>query len=265
MNAIAHKLCSIQGRLFELSARRGFESNEFVKAYMNSDVAAKFNSAYDRSQWMGEEYLLDELSQTYQLIEGKTYSTDVMFWMGYAYAYWSIVYGDSCKNIIKMADPKIMTENYAGLHTVSIDIAIQDLKAQYWSHGDNGAKLRDEVAKKVIKDALNSRGGITDYQRFLNDVGIEILDFLRNEASRREYAKQLHQYQQYIGRRMYVTYIDYILDLINKADISPKDKAEYSYVVKDMTRSVINRGFSKTQFIFLDSLESRLKKNKDCS
>lgn len=258
MNVMAHKLCSIQGRLFELSARQGFESDAFIRKYMNSNVAAKFNSAYDRSQWMGEEYLLDELSQTYQLIEGKTYSADVMFWIGYAYAYWSIVYGDSCKNIIKMAGPKVMAENYAGLHTVSTDMAIQDLKAQYWSHGRNGVKLKDEVIKKIIKDALNSRGDTTDYQRLLNDMGIEILDFLRNEASRREYVKQLHQYQQYIERRMYVTYIDYILDLINKADISPKDKAEYSYVVKDMTRSVINRGFSRAQFIFLDSLESRL-------
>ena len=62
MNIIAHKLCSIQGRLFELSVQRGLESDEFAKAYMNSDVAAKFNSAYDRSQWMGEEYLLEELN-----------------------------------------------------------------------------------------------------------------------------------------------------------------------------------------------------------
>ena len=261
MNLMAHKLCSIQGRLFELSVRQSFESNEFVKVYMNSDIAAKFNSAYDRSQWMGEEYLLDELSQAYRLINGKTYSTDVMFWMGYAYAYWSIVYGDSCKNIFKMADARVMAENYAGHHTVSTDMAIQDLKAQFWSHGSNGAKLRDEVVKKVIKDALNSREDITDYQRFLNDVSIEILDYLRNEASRGEYARQLNQYQQYIGRRMYVTYIDYILELIDKADISQKDKAEYSYVVNDMTRSIINRGFSREQFIFLDSLESRLKAN----
>ena len=259
MNIIAHKLCSIQGRLFELSARRGFESNEFVKAYMNSDVAAKFNSAYDRSQWMGEEYLLDELAQTYQLIEGKTYAIDVMFWMGYAYAYWSIVYGDSCKSIIKMADSKVMAENYAGLHTVSTDMAIQDLKAQYWAHGNNGAKLRDEVVKKVIKDALNSRGYVTEYQQFLNDTSIDILFFLKNEASRREYENQLHQYQQYIERRMYGTYIDHILDLIDKADIPPKDKAEYSYVVKDMARSIKKRGFSRAQFLFLDSLESKLK------
>ncbi len=259
MNSIAHKLCSIQGRLFELSAQQGFESDEFIKAYMNSEVASKFNSPYDRAQWMGEEYLLDELAQRYQLIKGMTYSTDIMFWMGYTYAYWSIVYGDSCKSIIKMANPKVMAENYAGLHTISVDMAILDLKAQYWSHGKNGEKLRDEVVKKVINDALNSRGDSIDYQILLNDEEIKILDFLRNESSRREYEKQFNQYGQYIERRMHTAYINYILDLIDKADISPKDKAEYSYVVKDIKKSVINRGFSKVQFIFLDSLESRLK------
>lgn len=122
MNIIAHKLCSIQGRLFELSARKGFASNEFVKAYMNSKIAAKFNSAYDRSQWMGEEYLLDELIQTCQLTQGEVYSYDVMFWMGYTYAHWSIVYGDPCNKIVKMANPKVMAENYAGLHTISVDL-----------------------------------------------------------------------------------------------------------------------------------------------
>lgn len=259
MNIMTHKLCSIQGRLFELSARQGFASDEFVKAYMDSEVAAKFNSAYDRYQWMGEEYLLDELIQTYCLTQGEVYSSDVMFWMGYTYAHWSIVYGDPCNKIIKMANPKVMAENYAGLHTVSVDMAVQDLKMQYWSHGSNGVRLVDELYKKVLKDALNSRCDITDYQRFLNDIGTDILFYLKNEAGRREYTKQLHQYQQYIEQRMYLTYIDYILDLIDKADITPKDKAEYSFVVKDMTRGVKNRGFAKVQFVFLDSLESRLK------
>lgn len=58
---------------------------------------------------------------------------------------------------------------------------------------------------------------------------------------------------------MYATYIDYILDLIDNADILPKDKAEYSYVVKDMAKSAVNRGFSSAQFMFLDSLESKFK------
>lgn len=258
MDIISQKLCSIQGRLFELSARKGYESNEFIKAYMNSDVAAKFNSVYDRSQWMGEEYLLCELVQNYQLTKGEVYPRDILFWMGYTYAYWSIFYGEPCNKIIKIAPPKIMAENYAGLHTVSMDMAVQDLNVQYWSHEDNGVRLREEVCKKVIKDELNSRGYTTEYQRFLNDTSTDVLFYLSNEFSRRVYE---YQRKQYATRKIYDTYAEYMLDLIDNADISQKNKAEYSFVVKDVLRIGMNKGgITNMQFAFLDSLESRLKK-----
>ena len=259
MNVMSHTLCSIQARLFELSARHGFESDAFIRTYMNSDVAAKFNSAYDRSQWMGEEYLLDEMIQTYQLERGKTYSRDVMFWMGYTYAYWSIVYGDSCKRIIGMVAPKSMAENYAGLHTVSMDIAVQDLQGQYWARGNNTAKLREEVYKRVIKDALNSRVGTTDYHRFVNEAGTDILFALKNEVSRREYQRQIQQYRRYVTNRMFDTYIDYIFDLISKANVSLKEKTEYTYLVRDTVKNALISGFTIEQFRFLDSLITRLK------
>ena len=58
---------------------------------------------------------------------------------------------------------------------------------------------------------------------------------------------------------MFKTYIEYIVDLIDKADILPREKAEYSYVVKDMAKRAVRFGFTNQQFAFLDSLESRLK------
>ena len=260
MNILVQKLCSIQGRLFELSARQGFESNDFVKAYMNSETAAKFNSAYDRSQWMGEEYLLDELTQTYELMKGTTCPPEVMFWIGYTYSYWAIVYCEPCNKIVKMADLKVMSENYAGLHTVSIDMAIQDLKTQYWSHGNNGKNVRDEVFKKVIKDALNSRGYVTDYQSFLNDASVDVLFFLKNQATIKAYNDQLHIHQEKLKRRMVATYFDFILDLIDKAELSQKEKVEYNYVVRYIARNLVNFNITNQQFAFLDSLESRLNK-----
>lgn len=260
MNIISHKLCSIQGRLFELSVKYGFESNSFVKTYMNSDVAAKFNSAYDRSQWMGEEYLLDELFNTHKLIKGKTYSYDVMFWMGYTYAYWAINYVEACSKIIKIADPKKMAENYAGLHTISADLAVQDLIMQHLSKGNNGAKIKEEIYKKVLKDTANSRPGITDYEKYLNELKIDLVFALKNDATRREYQRQLQFRRNNLIRREHINYINYILELIENSRLSYKEKVEYSYVVKNIANKAINVGFSQAQFMFLDSLESRLLK-----
>ena len=62
MDAIALKLCDIQGRLFELSARKGYDSAAFVKAFMRSQTAKALDSTYNRMQWAGEEYLLEEVA-----------------------------------------------------------------------------------------------------------------------------------------------------------------------------------------------------------
>lgn len=58
MNEIQLKLCDIQGRLFELSAEKKYDSVAFIKAFMMSDVAKELDSTYNRMQWAGEEYLL---------------------------------------------------------------------------------------------------------------------------------------------------------------------------------------------------------------
>ena len=262
MNIISHKLCSIQGRLFELSVEHGVESNNFVKIYMNSEIAAKFNSAYDRSQWMGEEYLFEELANTNKLVKGKTYTKDVMFWMGYTYAYWSINYVEACSKIVRIADPQKMAENYAGLHTISTDLAVQDLIMQHLSKGKNGVKIQEEIYKKVLKDATNSRPGITDYEKYLNELKIDLAFALKNEASRREHQRQFQFRKNNLIRREHINYMNYILELIDKSKMSYREKVEYSYVVKNIVNKALTVGFSQAEFMFLDSLESRLLKNQ---
>ncbi len=258
MNLISHKLCSIQGRLFELSVKYGFESNNFVKVYMNSDVADKFNSAYDRSQWMGEEYLLDELVNTHRLIKGKTYSLDVMFWMGYTYAYWAINYVEACSKIVKIADAQKMAKNYAGLHTISVELAVQDLIMQHLSKENNGAKVKEEVYKKVLKDIANSRHGITDYEKFVNELKIDLAFALKNEAIKKEYQRQLAINRSNLIRREHINLINYVLDLIASSNLHYREKVDYSYVVNNIARKAIRRGFTDGEFMFLDSLVTKL-------
>ena len=53
MDALELKLCDIQGRLFELSLAKGYDSEKFVSAFMTSDVAKHLDSEYNRLQWAG--------------------------------------------------------------------------------------------------------------------------------------------------------------------------------------------------------------------
>ena len=134
MNEIALKLCDIQGRLFELSADHNYSSMEFIKLFMNSETAKALDSEYNRMQWAGEEYLLDEVignSKTESLVGGEVYSKDVLYWIGYIYRYWHYYTGEKSHEIYKMADAKTMRECWLGFHTLDVTMAIDNLKEIY--------------------------------------------------------------------------------------------------------------------------------------
>ena len=44
MDGIQFKLCDIQGRLFELSGTKGYDSATFIKAFMTSETAKGLDS-----------------------------------------------------------------------------------------------------------------------------------------------------------------------------------------------------------------------------
>lgn len=122
------QLCDIQGRLFELSVKQGYDSAKFIKAFMNSKCAAALDDIYDRLQWAGEEYILEELNdEVGGLAKSDTlFSLEVMFWSGYLYRYWHFYTGQSSKDIYKIADANMMNESWLGFHTLDNEMAIDD-------------------------------------------------------------------------------------------------------------------------------------------
>ena len=131
MNELQLKLCDIQGRLFELSAESNYASANFVKTFMTSEVAKALDSTYNRMQWAGEEYLLEELvaiSGEKISNDGEVYSKDVLYWMGYLYRYWHYYTNEESAKIYKQAPVGTMKRNYLMFHTMAPELAIEDLK-----------------------------------------------------------------------------------------------------------------------------------------
>ncbi len=131
MNAIELKLCDIQGRLFELSVDRQLGSASFIKSFMNSEIAKALDSTYNRMQWAGEEYLLEEILDADGANISKTaevYPKDIVYWIGYIYRYWHYYTGESSKAIYKQASVETMKRNYLMFHTMAPEMAIEDLK-----------------------------------------------------------------------------------------------------------------------------------------
>ena len=126
MDSIQLKLCDIQGRLFERST--AYASEGFIRDFMNSEVAEHLDSPYNKLQWMGEEYLMDELKDEKKLdTDGEKYSPEVLYWIGYLYRYWACTRGEKSKRIYRQAPAKTMKRNYMAFHTFDPEVAIDDL------------------------------------------------------------------------------------------------------------------------------------------
>lgn len=131
MTAIELQWCDIQGGLFKLSARRGISSAEFIKVFMISAIEKALDSSYNRMQWAGEEYLLeeviDEAGDRFEKL-GEVYPEELIYWLGYIYRYWHYVTGEASKEIYKQAPVKVMKQKYARLYMMTPEEVIGILK-----------------------------------------------------------------------------------------------------------------------------------------
>lgn len=128
MDKFNRKLCDVQGRLFEMSAKDDYDSKAFITAFMNSDIAKGLDSSFDRTQWAGEEYLYAEFTESNNIPKGKTYDVEVLHWIGYIYRYWHYYTNETSKKIIKQANPVTMNSNYIMFHSMDPEMAINNLK-----------------------------------------------------------------------------------------------------------------------------------------
>ena len=131
MDPIQFKLCDIQGRLFELSGKRGLHSGVFIKQFMTSETAKALDSTYNRMQWAGEEYLLEEvIDEAGDRFEkpGEVYVEEQIYWIGYIYRYWHYVTGESSKEIYNQASVRDMKQNYMRLYVMTPEEVTEVLK-----------------------------------------------------------------------------------------------------------------------------------------
>lgn len=128
------QLCDIQGRLFELAWKNGYDCPAFIEDFMNSRAAAALDDTYDRLQWAGEEYILEELDEELNGLKkaGITFSREVMYRAGYTYRYWHYYTGEASKEIYRIADSETMRDCWPGFHTLDVGMAIDDLKEIYF-------------------------------------------------------------------------------------------------------------------------------------
>ena len=98
---------------------------------MTSETAKALDSRYNRMQWMGEEYLLEEVLSSAGdslSVAGEIYQKDVLYWIGYIYRYWHYYTGESSAKILRQASAATMKRNYMMFHTMDPVLFVRNLK-----------------------------------------------------------------------------------------------------------------------------------------
>ena len=128
---LARSLSQMQGALFEMSGREGYDSETFIRVFMHSGIAEGLDSDFDYSQWAGKEYLMERMQKEYPegfSEQGTVFDSETLYWAGYLYRYWHFYTGESSKEIYRQADAETINTMYYGYHTLDIKMSIDLLK-----------------------------------------------------------------------------------------------------------------------------------------
>ena len=132
LDSIEYNLCEMQGELFILSAKEGYDSFDFTKKFMWSKTALDLDKPFHHMQWAGEGYIIDRVTEEDLPNKGGViYDMETLFWMGFIYRYWHYYTGESSKEIYKQANALLMRSVYLMYHTMSPEMAIDRLKESY--------------------------------------------------------------------------------------------------------------------------------------
>lgn len=156
-NNLELKLCDIQGRLFERSLKKKLDSAAFMRQFMYSHTAAALDSSYNRMQWAGEEYLLEELEAECGAklkTGGVLFDNEQLYWAGYLYRYWHFMTGESSKEIYKQANAQTMRRNYLMFHTMDNRLAVENLKEIHRQCARPSAAEKG-IAADVLRKAIH--------------------------------------------------------------------------------------------------------------
>lgn len=127
-------LCDMQGKLFQMAGKEGYDSEAFIRTFMRSDIATDMDQKFSFAQWAGEAYLLSRLKDECgaELAKGGVvYDSETLYWAGYLYRYWHYYTGENSREILRQAPGRTMQVVFLMYHTMSPEMAIDRLKESY--------------------------------------------------------------------------------------------------------------------------------------
>lgn len=119
----------MSGKLFVLANKKGYDSEAFIESLMASQVGEHLYHSPYTDLWIGETYIMAVLEDEVELLAGTCLSDDFMYWAGYLFKAWSLTYPEeTAKEMLEQAPPGTLRQMFGGLHVMSYEQAILELK-----------------------------------------------------------------------------------------------------------------------------------------
>ena len=182
-------LCKIQGELFEKSITNvSTSSSIFIRRFMNSEIAKAFDSKDFLNDTISINGIYKELDAQFgESKYGSTkFNSEVLFWIGYIYRYFSYTYDLSSKQVYKIIKPNELNEMYYVYHTFDCANAIERIleeKGICFDEDKLNDKLLSLIRNKAYEKSIsfkqhevnNSLFKANNKPIFLKEAGVEII------------------------------------------------------------------------------------------
>ena len=125
--------CENIADLFQFAQNQNFDDNDFIEKYMNSRFANnEMDAVYSYFHTAWYEYVMDEILDEIRPKKNHMhYDTDAIEWIGYMYRYIHIRLGTPSSIIYKTLPLSHMLTIYEGMHTMSEEYFIDDIKEDF--------------------------------------------------------------------------------------------------------------------------------------
>ncbi|MBQ8232672.1 MAG: hypothetical protein IJZ34_12210 [Lachnospiraceae bacterium] len=131
-------VCDMSGNVFKLSVERGYDSRKFIETLMNSDLGQMLYKKNILGEWLSDTFVMEGIENELHPIQGEVYNEEFMYWIGYLFKYWGIIYeNETAKDMITQAPIDTLLASYIGLHVMFFDDVILELKSIYEEKKEN--------------------------------------------------------------------------------------------------------------------------------
>lgn len=128
---IKDRKCKIFAELFRLSAKKGYDSLDFVKKVMTDKTLDWLFAVDDCQEWCDEAFLMSVMERQIDFKKGEILDDYLLWFAGYLYKYWMLKYSLDRRIIYKILPLKRLNASFGFYHTQGWDYVINDAVKVY--------------------------------------------------------------------------------------------------------------------------------------